>query len=102
MVDRISAPAAPFSHRRETRPRPPLLAQEIRRRGYLWTLPPPTPKSASLPNRGKDIFGANDVDHGHFRKMLSHAFSAKGLQARVCIVTQYIDKLIERLKGFAK
>ncbi|GAQ05188.1 maltose permease MAL31 [Aspergillus lentulus] len=51
---------------------------------------------------GKDIFSAYDVDHARFRKALSHAFSTKGLQAQECLVTRYIDKLIERLKEFAE
>ncbi|KAF4170046.1 hypothetical protein CNMCM6936_005191 [Aspergillus lentulus] len=51
---------------------------------------------------GKDIFSAYDVDHARFRKALSHAFSAKGLQAQECLVARYIDKLNERLKEFAE
>lgn len=49
-----------------------------------------------------DIISANDTDHGRIRKALSHAFSAKGLQAQEPILMGYVDKLIERLKGFAE
>ncbi|GFF24703.1 benzoate 4-monooxygenase cytochrome P450 [Aspergillus udagawae] len=53
-------------------------------------------------NARKDILTANDADHKQFRKALSHAFSAKGLQAQEPIVTGYIDKLISRLREFAE
>jgi cytochrome P450 len=42
-------------------------------------------------NARKDILTANDADHKRFRKALSHAFSAKGLQAQEPIVTGYVD-----------
>lgn len=60
------------------------------------------PKVLSSASNASDIISANDVDHTRFRKSLSHAFSAKGLQAQEPILTGYVDKLVERLKGVAE
>ncbi|KAL6228775.1 hypothetical protein BDW75DRAFT_246343 [Aspergillus navahoensis] len=49
-----------------------------------------------------DIISANDRDHSRHRKALAHAFSARGLQTQEPLVKGYVDKLIERLKGFAE
>ena len=49
-----------------------------------------------------DIISANDTDHSRMRRALSHAFSAKGLQAQEPTLISYVDKLIVRLKGFAE
>jgi cytochrome P450 len=49
-----------------------------------------------------DIISANDSDHCRHRKALAHAFSARGLQTQEPLVKGYVDKLIERLKGFAE
>ncbi|KAF7950057.1 hypothetical protein EAE96_007359 [Botrytis aclada] len=49
-----------------------------------------------------DIISANDVDHSRYRKAMSHAFSAKGLQAQEPILKKYVDKLITKLEHEAK
>ncbi|KAF9894331.1 hypothetical protein FE257_007834 [Aspergillus nanangensis] len=48
-----------------------------------------------------DIIAANDANHTRYRKALAHAFSARGLQAQEPILVEYVDKLIERLRGIA-
>lgn len=60
------------------------------------------PKAPSPALNKSDIIGANDIDHARFRKSLSRAFSAKGLQAQEPLIASYVDKLIGRLKGFAE
>ncbi|KAI9929328.1 hypothetical protein MW887_000796 [Aspergillus wentii] len=60
------------------------------------------PKVMSSASNPADIISANDADHTRFRKALSHAFSAKGLQAQEPLVIGYVDKLIERLKDIAE
>ncbi|KAK9561753.1 hypothetical protein V6000_004644 [Aspergillus fumigatus] len=119
MADRISTPATPCSLRGRldldlrswhekydgvVRPGPDevtfITAQawkDIYGHGHLQL-----PKVQISTINGKNIFATNDVDHARFRKALSHAFSAKGLQAQECLVTRYIDKRIERLKGFTE
>ncbi|KAL4959139.1 cytochrome P450 [Aspergillus stella-maris] len=52
--------------------------------------------SASDPN---DIISSNHDDHSRFRRAMSHAFSAKGLQSQEPLLISYVDKLIERLKS---
>ncbi|PQE07705.1 benzoate 4-monooxygenase cytochrome P450 protein [Rutstroemia sp. NJR-2017a BVV2] len=49
-----------------------------------------------------DIINANDADHSRYRKAMSHAFSAKGLQAQEPILNEYVDKLITKLEHEAK
>lgn len=46
----------------------------------------------------RDIISANDADHSRYRKAMSHAFSAKGLQAQEPILKKYVEKLIARLE----
>lgn len=60
------------------------------------------PKALNSGSNTSDILAANDADHSRYRKSLSHAFSAKGLQAQEPILMTYVDKLIERLKGVAE
>ncbi|XHG05829.1 hypothetical protein AWENTII_009043 [Aspergillus wentii] len=60
------------------------------------------PKVMSSASNPADIISANDADHTRFRKALSHAFSAKGLQAQEPLVIGYVDKLIGRLKDIAE
>ncbi|KAF9882844.1 hypothetical protein FE257_004956 [Aspergillus nanangensis] len=60
------------------------------------------PKVLSSFNDGRNIISANDEDHSRFRRALSHAFSAKGLQAQEPIMNGYVDKLIDRLKETAE
>ncbi|KAH1477051.1 hypothetical protein KXX53_003927 [Aspergillus fumigatus] len=108
MADRISTPATPCSLRGRldldlrswhekydgvVRPGPDevtfITAQawkDIYGHGHLQL-----PKVQISTINGKNIFATNDVDHARFRKALSHAFSAR-----------YIDKRIERLKGFTE
>lgn len=60
------------------------------------------PKVLNSASNPHDIINANDEDHTRHRRALAHAFSAKGLQAQEPILNNYVDKLIERLKGVAK
>ncbi|KAE8153594.1 cytochrome P450 [Aspergillus avenaceus] len=60
------------------------------------------PKVLNSTSNRKDIISSNDVDHTRFRKSLSHAFSAKGLQAQEPLINEYINKLITRLKGITE
>ncbi|CAG8422584.1 unnamed protein product [Penicillium salamii] len=60
------------------------------------------PKVLSSASNPMDIIGSNDADHTRYRKALSHAFSAKGLQAQEPLLNSYIDKLIVRLKDAAE
>lgn len=60
------------------------------------------PKVLTSVSITSDIISSNDADHSRYRKALSHAFSAKGLQAQEPLVNGYVDKLIERLKGVAE
>ncbi|KAJ5116064.1 hypothetical protein N7456_000412 [Penicillium angulare] len=59
------------------------------------------PKVVVPGSLGIDIFSANNVDHSRYRKALSHAFSARGLQQQEPIIKSYVDMLVARLKGFA-
>ncbi|KAL5343989.1 cytochrome P450 [Aspergillus crustosus] len=49
-----------------------------------------------------DIVSSDDRNHVRYRKALSHAFSARGLQAQEPHIKVYVDKLITRLKGVAE
>ncbi|KAL5356419.1 cytochrome P450 [Aspergillus floccosus] len=60
------------------------------------------PKVLTSESKGEDIISANDPDHSRHRKALAHAFSARGLQMQEPLLKGYVDKLIERLKGFAE
>lgn len=60
------------------------------------------PKVLTSVSNTSDIISSNDADHSRYRKALSHAFSAKGLQAQEPLVNGYVDKLIERLRGIAE
>lgn len=60
------------------------------------------PKDLSSVSNRKDIISANDVDHSRFRKSLSHAFSARGMQAQEPFLNGYVDKLIARLQDVAE
>ncbi|KAM3067504.1 hypothetical protein ACMFMG_011650 [Clarireedia jacksonii] len=51
---------------------------------------------------GLNIISSNDIDHTRYRKAISHAFSAKGLQAQEPILKTYVDKLITKLEHPAK
>lgn len=59
------------------------------------------PKVLHSTSNPSDIISANNADHSRFRRALSHAFSARGLQAQEPILLGYVNKLIERLKEIA-
>lgn len=59
------------------------------------------PKVLHSTSNPSDIISANNADHSRFRRVLSHAFSAKGLQAQEPILRGYVDKLIQRLEEIA-
>ncbi|PLB44238.1 cytochrome P450 [Aspergillus steynii IBT 23096] len=59
------------------------------------------PKVVISVSKGMDIISANDTDHSRFRKILSPAFSAKGVQAQEPLLSGHVDKLITRLKELA-
>ncbi|CAK40052.1 hypothetical protein CBS115989_2208 [Aspergillus niger] len=60
------------------------------------------PKVSSSGANPRDTVSANAADHSRFRKALSPAFSAKGLQAQEPLINSYVDKLISRLKDIAE
>ncbi|KAL4921602.1 cytochrome P450 [Aspergillus aurantiobrunneus] len=60
------------------------------------------PKVLSSTANKFDIIAANDENHSRYRKALSHAFSAKGLQGQEPLLNSHVDKLIERLNGVAE
>ena len=43
------------------------------------------------------IIGSTRADHSRYRRLLSHAFSDKGIREQSPIIRQYVDLLIERL-----
>ena len=60
------------------------------------------PKARSSASNPLDIINANDEDRTRYRRALSHAFSAKGLRDQEPLLTTYVGKFIERLKGVAE
>ncbi|KAL4930696.1 cytochrome P450 [Aspergillus undulatus] len=60
------------------------------------------PKVLASSANKHDIISSDDADHTRYRRALAHAFSARGLQAQEPLLTSYVDKLIERLKGIAE
>ena len=54
---------------------------------------PPTP-----PGAVKGIMTSDNSQHGRFRRLLSHAFSARALEEQEGLVTQYVHQLIAGLK----
>ncbi|KAJ0420805.1 cytochrome P450 [Aspergillus carlsbadensis] len=60
------------------------------------------PKVLNPTSNTSDIINANDADHTRLRRVLSHAFSAKGLQSQETLIMSYVDKLITRLKEVAE
>ncbi|KAJ6000069.1 hypothetical protein N7481_000478 [Penicillium waksmanii] len=59
------------------------------------------PKVLHSTSNPSSIISANNADHSRFRRALSHAFSAKGLQVQEPILRGYVDKLIQRLEEIA-
>ncbi|KAF1992220.1 cytochrome protein [Aulographum hederae CBS 113979] len=47
------------------------------------------------------VTAINDEDHSRLRRALAHAFSEKALREQEGYIKEYIDLLIEKLKGFA-
>ncbi|OJJ59393.1 hypothetical protein ASPSYDRAFT_56995 [Aspergillus sydowii CBS 593.65] len=60
------------------------------------------PKSQASNANKFDIISSDDYNHSRYRKSLSHAFSARGLQAQEPLLNSYVDKLVERLKAVAE
>ncbi|KAH8422877.1 cytochrome P450 [Aspergillus melleus] len=60
------------------------------------------PKVKTSVSNPMDIISSNDADHSRFRKALSHAFSAKALQAQEPLMNGYIVRLISRLTDIAE
>jgi averantin hydroxylase len=47
------------------------------------------------------MIGATRENHSRYRRLLSHAFSEKGLREQEPLIRKYVDLLIERLDQFA-
>ncbi|KAM0302816.1 hypothetical protein ACHAO8_011552 [Botrytis cinerea] len=60
------------------------------------------PKFSNSASNPLDIISSNDIDHSRYRKAMSHAFSAKGLQTQEPMLQNYVDKLITKLEHEAK
>ena len=58
---------------------------------------PPRFEKGAIPN----IISGNDADHTRFRKAMSHAFSERAMRDQEPIINEYINLLIEKLKGVA-
>lgn len=58
----------------------------------LTAIPPPHKGQAM------NLVRANDAEHSRHRRLLSHAFSAKALEAQQPLIMSYVDLLIQRLK----
>jgi averantin hydroxylase len=48
------------------------------------------------------IIGSTRADHSRYRRLLSHAFSDKGIREQSPIIRQYVDLLIKRLDERAR
>jgi averantin hydroxylase len=60
------------------------------------------PMNSARPVNGiYSIIGANRADHSRFRRLLSHAFSDKGIREQNLLIRQYVDLLIQRLHEHA-
>ena len=51
-----------------------------------------------LPNGVRGILGARRADHARFRRLLSHAFSERGMKEQQKTIQEFVDLLIERLR----
>ncbi|KAJ5629034.1 hypothetical protein N7490_011262 [Penicillium lividum] len=60
------------------------------------------PKVKNSASNPLDIVSSSDVDHSRYRRSLSHAFSAKGLQAQEPYVNNYVDQLLARFKDVTR
>ncbi|KAL2065351.1 hypothetical protein VTL71DRAFT_3021 [Oculimacula yallundae] len=63
------------------------------------------PAFYSFTKLGRDgaqsIFSAKDAAHARIRKAMSHAFSEKALREQEPFLKQYVDLLVEKLRGVA-
>ncbi|TLD09602.1 hypothetical protein PspLS_11726 [Pyricularia sp. CBS 133598] len=66
---------------------------------------PAQPEFTKIPSfygqKGEGIVSADRENHRRQRRAVSHAFSAQALNEQEHVITQYIDLLITRLRGFA-
>ena len=68
---------------------------------------PPLPKDPTWYNvvkssdQAASIFNADHANHMRIRRQLSHAFSEKALREQEDAIEEYVDLLIEKLKGAA-
>ncbi|KAJ5909051.1 cytochrome P450 [Penicillium taxi] len=53
-------------------------------------------------NGPKSLMNTAGSEHARFRRLLSHAFSEKGLQEQQGLITKYIDLFIRRVDEFAR
>lgn len=59
-------------------------------------------RAPQSPNGPTSIINAGRDDHARFRRLLSHAFSEKGLQEQEALITKYINLLVDRLGEVAR
>ena len=61
---------------------------------------PKDPAALPPPHEGQatNMFMANDADHTRHRRLMSHAFSTKGLEEQQPVIASYVDLLIQRLR----
>ncbi|KAL9085467.1 MAG: hypothetical protein Q9165_007617 [Trypethelium subeluteriae] len=57
---------------------------------------------ASAPNKIPSILGATKENHARFRKLLSYAFSEKGMREQEPRIKEHVDLLITRLQELAE
>lgn len=60
------------------------------------------PKVELSTNIPLGINNASDENHPRYRKALSYSFSTKALKTQEPVLIQYVDKLIDRMRGFAE
>lgn len=54
------------------------------------------------PNGIPNILGAEKANHARYRRLLSHAFSEKGMREQEGLIKKYVDLFIDRLGEVAK
>ena len=59
-------------------------------------------RQAIPPNGIPNMLGANRENHSRYRKLLSHAFSEKGMREQEPLIREYVDLLVDRLGEAAK
>ncbi|KAK1991551.1 cytochrome P450 [Colletotrichum falcatum] len=55
----------------------------------------------STDERQIEIISARRRDHGRYRRVLSHGFSARSMQDQQPIIRSYVDLLVRRLRGLS-